>query len=235
MIVEKNATDPTVGDPAETALRIATACQILAVALLDPIDSALVEHFSSPSLVAAWPLPNKASKYGTDLLLTAIEQGDGPGTTEAIKRDHLYLFGDAGKPLACPYESPYVSRDGLVFDQATFEVRNWYRRYGFEIEALNRQPDDHLGYELAFAAILAESLSDPAPSAGVFDDLTTFTRDHLAVFAYSVAEGIATHAQTVFYQACAHLLTGTLDALRDFTTATEGVSAPRTVADTGRN
>lgn len=213
--------DPSAGADAaaqaEMALRLSTACRILATALLDPIGAQLAKHFATHDLVTQWPLTDASSKHGVEVLIKAMDEGRGPGSEEAIKRDHLYLFGDAGKPLACPYESPYVGRDGLVFDEATFQVRAWYRKYGFQIGALNREPDDHLGYELAFAAILTELISQNPQAAEVWDDLADFTRNHLSVFGYAVAEGIATHANTDFYRACAHFLTGALDTLRNFT------------------
>lgn len=215
---QKNSPAVSIQDErADAALRIATACEILASALLDPIGSNLPTHFSDPNLVANWPLDNAATRPGIELLQEAIQSGQGVGTIEAIKRDHLYLFGGVGKPLACPYESPYVNKDGLVFDAATFSVRACYSRYGFQIQAFNREPDDHLGYELAFTSLLSKIISDSPHAGKANQDLAHFTAEHLTKFGYSVAEGVAFHADTIFYRACAHLITGVLDELRNFT------------------
>ncbi|MDO5721621.1 MAG: molecular chaperone TorD family protein [Actinomycetaceae bacterium] len=204
-------------DIAEDALRLATAADILARVLVDPFTTNLPQIFADPALLESWPLDDSASTRGIDTLSQALTSPDGLGSLELIKRDHLYLFGGAGKPLACPYESPYVDKDGLVFDEATFAVRAAYKRFGFQINNLNREPDDHLGYELAFVSALCKHLSQYPQDSDVKKQLDDFVTTHLSAFGYAVAEGIAVHARSPFYLGSAHLLTGLLDKLRDFT------------------
>jgi TorA maturation chaperone TorD len=44
----------------------------------------------------------------------------------------------------------------LLFQRKTFQVRDWYARFGLTVPNLHREPDDHIGLELSFLAHLAE-------------------------------------------------------------------------------
>ena len=60
-----------------------------------------------------WPLKDDRSTAGINTLRAALRDGK-LDSEEALERDYLYLFTGIGKPLAQPYESPYVSKDGPV-------------------------------------------------------------------------------------------------------------------------
>ena len=48
------------------------------------------------------------------------------------------------------------SREGLVFDVQTLQVRDFYRRFGLQSPLLNKEPDDHV-------ALVVESLGPVVP------------------------------------------------------------------------
>ena len=74
---------------------------------------------------------------------------------EALRDDYTRLFIGPGKVLAPPWESPYIQKERVIFQAETLKVREWYQRYGLESAKKYREPDDHIGLELAFAAHLA--------------------------------------------------------------------------------
>ncbi len=53
-----------------------------------------------------------------------------------------------------PWESVNRGEEGLVFDENTFEVREFYRRFGLQSSHLNRFPEDHVAIEAEFLAHL---------------------------------------------------------------------------------
>lgn len=77
------------------------------------------------------------------------------GWFDTLLHDYTRLFIGPDKVLAPPWESVFVQEGRLVFTETTLEVRQWYRRFGLELENLHKEPDDHIGLELAFLANLA--------------------------------------------------------------------------------
>jgi TorA maturation chaperone TorD len=106
-----------------------------------------------------------------------------------------------------------------VFQAQTLQVRNWYLRYGLEIENLHKEPDDHIGLELAFLAHLAQrglhaiEQNDP----GIFEDAMAaqrgFLAEHLLKWAPIWCSLVLEHAQTEFYRGMALLVRGVLTEL----------------------
>lgn len=72
-----------------------------------------------------------------------------------VQADYTRMFVGIGKTLAPCWESVYFNEDGMLFQEQTLQVRQWYRRFGLEPEKLYNEPDDHIGLELSFLAYLA--------------------------------------------------------------------------------
>ncbi len=43
-----------------------------------------------------------------------------------------------------PWESPYVGKESMVFQESTLDVRSFYHAAGFKLRAEKRFPDDHI-------------------------------------------------------------------------------------------
>ena len=91
--------------------RIHAAGSVLSRLFLNP--PANLELLFDEGMLRHWPLKDDRSQVGISRLLNAT-----PDTREALNHDHLYLFTGVSAPLAQPYESPYVTDDGLVFDDS---------------------------------------------------------------------------------------------------------------------
>lgn len=74
---------------------------------------------------------------------------------EAVRVDYTRLFVGAQKVAAPLWESVHFSRERMVFQERTLQVRAAYRAYNLEVEGFQHEPDDHLASELLFAAHLA--------------------------------------------------------------------------------
>lgn len=156
--------------------------------------------------LAEWPLADPQSQRGVAMLREAVRSGD-VDSPEVLERDHLYLFTGIGKPLAQPFESPYLSKEGLLFEEQTVAVRQAYAAHGLQVPN-PRVPDDHIGYEFSFVCHLAGQAS--AGNAGALPALNSFVGQHLGRFAGDVAEALREHARTVTYRALAELSEGVL-------------------------
>jgi TorA maturation chaperone TorD len=77
------------------------------------------------------------------------------GVYAALRDDYTRLFIGPDKVLAPPWGSVYFSKDRLIFQEQTLQVRNWYRRFGLVSDKLHQEPDDHIGLEMIFLSNLA--------------------------------------------------------------------------------
>ena len=138
---------------------------------------------------------------------------------EDLQEDYLRLFIGVEHVLAPVWESVYFSKDRLIFQEETLQVRQWYARYGAEIEQLHKEPDDHIGLELIFVAHLAQVALDKlakADNEGFQSALTAqsqFLDEHPLRFAPAWYKLVQKHAATDFYRALADLIWGALQAV----------------------
>ncbi len=132
-----------------------------------------------------------------------------------LKSDQLRLFIGLDRVLAPVWESVYFNENRLVFQQQTLQVREWYARFGLQIERLNREPDDHIGLELNFVAHLAaRALEAVEEDAQAFEELLQAQRDflseHLLRWGPAWAKLVKQYAETDFYRGIANLTHGAL-------------------------
>lgn len=208
----------------ELAERISAAGTVLSNLYLAAPTEELRDSLFAEDMLEVWPLQDPDSQYAVRHLLAAS-----PDSIEALKRDHLYLYVGIGRALAQPYESPYLSDEGLVFDKQTFEVREAYAQFGFRAPNFNRDPDDHIGLEIAFISNLAkryaeQAESDPEAAQQTLGAMRKFFFEHLTMFAYDVIEATRKNAKTATYQALADFTKGFINAV---TSLVEDPSAKR--------
>ncbi len=214
-----SASDPVVAGKRDDLGRrldeFAGAYTLTSRLLLEAPDLALLDRIGHPGLLDEWPIGGDRSRQGVRLLVTGASEGPVP-----LARDHQRLFVGPGPLLAPPYESVYRSREHLLFEEQTLQVREAYRAFGLVAPALNREPDDHIGLELHFLAEVCLRSLD-ALDAGDDDrfDATlaahqAFLTDHLLVWGPSCLELLETNAQTDYYRGVAQLTAGLLDEAR---------------------
>ncbi len=165
-------------------------------------DAESIDQVRSAEMLAEWPMPGgQRTAEGIALLEQSREQAE---TVEAIAEDQFLLMRGPGKAKAVPWESVYLSREGLVFDAETLQVREFYRRFGLQAPRLNREPDDHISLELEFCAtLLVKALdaveADEDPTAFV-EAHAEFCNDHLFRWAPEFFSRVEAGADTAFYR-----------------------------------
>jgi TorA maturation chaperone TorD len=184
--------------------------------LLASPDPDLLARIRQPGLMAGWPLADADSRAGAELLVRGAE-----ADVLTLARDHQALFIGPGPLLAPPYESVHRSRDHLLFEEVTFEVRAAYRAYARVAPALNKEPDDHLGLELDFLAHLCVRALDGLDAGD--EDATdaalaaqqSFLTEHTLIWGPECLRLVREHATTDFYRGAGLLGTGLLAHARD--------------------
>lgn len=161
---------------------------------------------------------------GLALLQTwAQEFSEAPeARTLDVKADYTRLFvGTSTLPLS-PWESVYYSEERLLFQESTMDVRRWYQRFGLEPINLRKEPDDHIGLELAFMAHLAQrglmalENGDELALNDALDAQRGFARRHLLVWVPLWCAQMIEYARTPYYKGLAQVLRGALDELALF-------------------
>ncbi|MCL1798905.1 MAG: molecular chaperone TorD family protein [Eggerthellaceae bacterium] len=123
--------------------------------------------------------------------------------------DNTFLFAGLQEMSVPPWESFYFNKERMIFQKETMEVRNWYRKHGFQSSKLNHEPDDHIGLELLFIARLLETC-DEDPAA--LDDARAFAVGHPVKWAHLWAARVLEHAQTDLYRGLARVIPPSLRA-----------------------
>ncbi len=168
-------------------------------------------------LFEAWPFPSLDKRTAAGLaLLGAFCAGWDPARLGALEWDFNRLFVGPGEMLAPPWESVHRSKTKLTFQEPTLQVRETYQRFGVQAPTIHREPDDHLGLELAFVATLSDlaagaaARDDTAQLATCFRTQKDFLQDHLLAWAPACLVLVEKHAETDYYRGAAHLALGSL-------------------------
>ncbi len=171
-------------------------------------QQSLSELFCNESLPQA--LTDAAMAMDDALSDNAFIQGS--AAFENLHWDFTRLFIGPEKPPAPPWESSYVSRDKLLFQRCTNEVKQCYADAGFELKGPYLEAADHIGYELDFLWRLTTRLVNALEQFNVAEiqqqlqEQQQFLQAHLLRFAQAFSDLVQTHAQTSFYQAAGSLL-----------------------------
>ncbi len=192
--------------------QMAAATTFLSHALLRRDAAAsMLEGLRTAGLAGSWPLEGDAHRTGVALLEAAVRESASP---EALVEDFDALFVGPGHMHACPYESVYRSLEGLTFEAETMQVRRFYADHGLQAPAFNREPDDHIGLEVAFvgqlclAALNALEDDEPEKARQFVSSARLFVAQHLGVWGPDFCTHVIDNADTSFYASVAHLLLG---------------------------
>lgn len=205
--------DAIISLPVDQAEALAAVWTVLARVLAEPPTEDALMSLRSPELLQDWPLQNTGHATAgltTGLASLAESQRRGEGAA-AVADDHMRLFRGPRSAIACPYESVYRSREGLVFERETLQVRGWYSRFGLSAPRLDHDPDDQIDLELEFCATLlqrgleAHDRGDDEESQRLFSAHSGFAQEHLLQWAPAFFDAMLKGSDTCFYRGIAEL------------------------------
>lgn len=193
---------------------------LLSKLLQNTPDNEQYDPLFSQGLFAEWPLENINQDIVRGLeIISEFSQEYAPEKVVELKDDyHALLIGPP--PLAMPWQSVWTGKEGLLFDEDTSEVRDWYYRYSLEIELKDNEPDDHIGLELAFvvhlmALSVATAEFDPEKAQEILFDIQRFMKKHTLVWCDKFWEAMEQNAETQFFKGLGRLGKGSLRQLGD--------------------
>lgn len=201
----------------------ALLCGLLGRALFGEPDKAWLEQLIQDDLFTELPLQSnqQALERGRELLYgwaRAHANGLADEEIQSLRSEQFMLLTGVGRAIAPAWESIYLSREHLIFQEQTIQVRRWYARFGLQFERLNNEPDDHIGIELSFIAHLAglalEALADgdEARLNELLQSQRDFLSEHLLRWAPAWVNLMLEHARSDYFRGLALLTQGVLQA-----------------------
>ncbi len=136
-----------------------------------------------------------------------------------LKADHTALFVGLRAMAVPAWESVYFSEERLMFQDRTTDVQARFQQMGAEVQTPDREPADHIAFELSFVghcaqlALAALESGDTCEFDAVAAAKHEFLSEHLIQWGPKWAELVIKHAQTDFYRGLALLVRGALAEL----------------------
>ena len=198
-------------------LSLELAYRFLASVFHESPAAAFINRVAAEGLFAEWPLSAAREETRTGVrLMGAFCAAWIESMLPELEADFNRLFIGPGRPLAPPWESYYLSRDHLLFQEQTLAVRQAYRRFGLEAPHINIEPDDSLSLELSFMAELCarccaalDAGSHGAPGE-ILEAQRHFLATHLLRWAPQCLRLVIESARLDYYRAAAFLGLGCL-------------------------
>ncbi|AOV06925.1 TorD/DmsD family molecular chaperone [Sporosarcina ureilytica] len=134
---------------------------------------------------------------------------------ENLHWDYTKMFIGPLELKAPPWESVYVRKDRLLFQENTVAVQRKYEEFGFVIRDQNLEAEDHVGFELDFMFHLNELCIDVIEKGEphtvtylyyLIDQQEKFLENHLLAFVPAFSEKVIANADTQFFKGMAKLL-----------------------------
>ncbi|RJE47272.1 dehydrogenase [Dehalobacter sp. MCB1] len=142
-------------------------------------------------------------------------------TLNKCRCEYTRLFIGPNRLPAPPWESVYVMKERLIFQESTFKVRQCYLEYNFLPVHYRLEADDHIALELDFMvnlSRLAESafeVKDMDKVRRILGDQQTFLNEHLLVWTPQYISDLQAATLHPLYQGVANMLRAFLNADRD--------------------
>lgn len=142
--------------------------------------------------------------------------GADPRTDLAVEYARIFLSAGVYDGLTAePYESVFTSEDHLLMQDARDEVVALYRAWEVDIDPELHMPEDHLGLEFEFMALLAQRTAEALVSAGEAEDFAAvirlleaqrdFLNDHILNWIDGLIAKVEEFAQLPLYPALMRL------------------------------
>lgn len=152
--------------------------------------------------------------------LNLLPPEPGKKVLDELAADYASIYLNYGIG-ASPEESVWLDEDGLICQDAMFQVRQWYESYALEAPDWRTRSDDHLVYQLQFIAHLLELDHE----FHTLEQAARFMDEHLLRWLGSFAERVMQRCDTPWFAGAEGVTAAYTEELRD--TLCEILQQPR--------
>ena len=146
---------------------------------------------------------------GGKILADAFEQLTTNEKVNTEREEYCRLFVGPGALVAPPWESFYRSKEHLLFEEWTLQVREIYHQFGLQSIHENNEPEDHLLLEFEFMIFLIElSLQalDIEKIKKLISSQIDFLKEHLIIWIPEFCKRVMDHTTSRLYLGAAMVL-----------------------------
>ena len=124
---------------------------------------------------------------------------------EVLAKEYQRIFPSSGLMLVYPWESVYLSREHILFDEHTLEVRRSMAAWNVAADS-QAEPADHIGLELSFLSVLTRKLldglaaGDTEAAAKNLQAQLNFLSGHLLLFSPEFCQKLCQITRHPFYR-----------------------------------
>ena len=146
------------------------------------------------------------------------------GTREDLAVDYAHTFLAAGsskeESRACPYESVFTSRDGLIMQEARDDVYRYMLAEHLEPDENLRIPEDHIAFVFEFMANLcaryceADEAGNHDEAVRLFEVQRAFFDAHIGGWIHLLCDAIEGCCRTRFYAGVSKVTRGFVEVER---------------------
>jgi TorA maturation chaperone TorD len=125
------------------------------------------------------------------------------------EEEYQRLFVGPGPLAAPPWESYYRSKEQLLFEEWTYQIREQYHLFDLQNIKENNEPDDHLLLELEFMIFLAELCLQETKTDRVVELILSqihLLENHLIIWIPYFCERVIENTNSQLYLGAAMLL-----------------------------
>jgi len=139
-------------------------------------------------------------------------------TLEKCCSEYTRLFIGPTTLPAPPWESVYLTKERLIFQESTLKVRQCYLKYNYLPANYRSEPDDHIALELDFMANLSHLTENffqegkISEGVDILKDQKAFLEEHLLVWAPQFAAELEASTPHPLYQGIASIIKEFLQA-----------------------
>lgn len=180
---------------------------------LDPPDDGFLAELMGAPMARSVPDGDGVAAFLAQLRQGAAEAAAGDG----LRSEYLRLFRGLREGYGPPPPFESLHREGRMFGQSTEAVMDHYRTNGFSLAKETAGPEDHLGVELKYLALLClrESQAwrdgDLLEGRDCLEVERSFIEQHLQSWVPGYCRKVTEEAHSTFYRAVAGLTAGAID------------------------
>ncbi|MDR4948247.1 TorD/DmsD family molecular chaperone [Neobacillus cucumis] len=146
---------------------------------------------------------------GGRILASFFEQLNSKEKVHMEKEEYRRLFIGPGTLVAPPWESYFRSKERLLFEEWTLQIRALYHQFGLQFIRESNEPDDHLLLELEFMIYLLDltlSASDTVKIQELISIQIDYLAKHLTIWIPDFCKRVIDYTNSRLYLGAAMLL-----------------------------
>lgn len=196
------------------------AYDLLRRTFLEEPSHDFLKFLSRENLISSFPFSEEEGEIKEGIRQAQSDLGQYDLSSEIVFNklhwDFTRMFIGPYDLQAPAWESTYLNKERLLFQEETLEVRLAYLKYAFLPKHFQHEADDHLGLELDFMYQLSVMVlekcekNEQAELLDILEDQQRFLKEHLLRWVPNFQQNVCQYSNTDFYRGMSRILLGFL-------------------------